>query len=142
MKDLRLTRRRMLVGAGNIVAAAALTASPHWRALAQDAKEITVGFIYAATRNDYGWNQAHAVAAKKIAELPGVSLVEQERVPETAEVVRVMESMIQLDGAKVLFPTSFGFWPFIQELAPKYPDVLFVHAGGLWKEGEIGRAHV
>ena len=88
--------------------------------LGQAAKPITVGFIYAATRNDYGWNQAHAVAARRIAMLPGVKLVEQERVPETAQVERVMESMIQLDGAKVLFPTSFGFWPFIQKLAPKY----------------------
>src|SRR5262249_45686441 len=42
--------------------------------------------------------------------------------------------MIQLDGAKVVFPTSFGYWPFIQKIAPKYPDVLFVHAGGLWKD--------
>mgnify|MGYP003694492199 CR=1 FL=1 len=102
--------------------------------LAQTPKPITVGFIYAATRNDFGWNQAHAVAAKRIAQLPGVKLIEQERVPETVEVERVMESMIQLDGAKVVFPTSFGFWPFIQKIAPKYPDVLFVHAGGLWKD--------
>ena len=56
--------------------------------------------------------------------------------PETVEVEKVMESMIRLDNCKVLFPTSFGFWPFIQKIAPKYPDVLFVHAGGLWKEGD------
>jgi basic membrane protein A and related proteins len=136
MTKLPLSRRQVLGGAANIVASSALLTSAPWRALAQNADDITVGFIYAATRNDYGWNQAHAVAAKRIAELPGVKLIEQERVPETAEVTRVMESMIQLDGAKVVFPTSFGFWPFIQELAPKYPDVLFVHAGGLWKEGD------
>jgi basic membrane protein A and related proteins len=136
MSKFPLSRRQMLLGAGNVVAMSALLTSAPWRAWAQAGSEITVGFIYAATRNDYGWNQAHAVAAQRISELPGVSLIEQERVPETAEVTRVMESMIQLDGAKVIFPTSFGFWPFIQELAPKYPDVLFVHAGGLWKEGD------
>jgi simple sugar transport system substrate-binding protein len=136
MTKLPLSRRQVLGGAANIVASSALLTSAPWRALAQSAEDITVGFIYAATRTDYGWNQAHAVAARRISELPGVKLIEQERVPETAEVTRVMESMIQLDGAKVLFPTSFGFWPFIQELAPKYPDVLFVHAGGLWKEGD------
>ena len=136
MTKLPLSRRQVLGGAANIVASSALLTSAPWRALAQSADDITVGFIYAATRTDYGWNQAHAVAAQRIAKLPGVKLIEQERVPETAEVTRVMESMIQLDGAKVLFPTSFGFWPFIQELAPKYPDVLFVHAGGLWKEGD------
>ena len=136
MSKFSLSRRQVLGGAANIVASSALLTSAPWRALAQNAEDITVGFIYAATRTDYGWNQAHAVAARRISELPGVKLIEQERVPETAEVTRVMESMIQLDGAKVLFPTSFGFWPFIQELAPKYPDVLFVHAGGLWKEGD------
>jgi simple sugar transport system substrate-binding protein len=126
----------MLVGAANAVGAGSLLLSTPSRVLGQAVKPITVGFIYAATRNDYGWNQAHAVAARRIAVLPGVKLVEQERVPETAQVERVMESMIQLDGAKVLFPTSFGFWPFIQKIAPKYPDVLFVHAGGLWKDGD------
>jgi basic membrane protein A len=129
-----ISRRSMLVGAANAVGAGSLLLST--RVFGQAVKPITVGFIYAATRNDYGWNQAHAVAARRIAALPGVKLVEQERVPETVQVERVMESMIQLDGAKVLFPTSFGFWPFIQKMAPKYSDVLFVHAGGLWKEGD------
>jgi basic membrane protein A and related proteins len=131
-----ISRRSMLAGAAKVVGAGSLLVSTQSRVFGQDVKPITVGFIYAATRNDYGWNQAHAVAARRIAALPGVKLVEQERVPETVQVERVMESMIQLDGAKVVFPTSFGFWPFIQKLAPKYPDVLFVHAGGLWKEGD------
>lgn len=132
----QISRRGLLTGTASIVTAGVLLSSATGRAMAQAAKPITVGFIYAATRNDYGWNQAHAVAARRIAQLPGVKLVEQERVPETAQVERVMESMIQLDGAKVVFPTSFGFWPFIQKIAPKYPEVLFVHAGGLWKEGD------
>jgi simple sugar transport system substrate-binding protein len=68
--------------------------------------------------------------------MEGVKLIEQENVPETAEVEKVMESMIRLDGAKVLFPTSFGYWPFILKVAPRYPEVLFVHAGGLWKDGD------
>jgi simple sugar transport system substrate-binding protein len=131
-----ISRRSMLAGAAKVVGAGSLLVSTQSRVFGQDVKPITVGFIYAATRNDYGWNQAHAVAARRIAALPGVKLVEQERVPETVQVERVMESMIQLDGAKVVFPTSFGFWPFIQKLAPKYPDVLFIHAGGLWKEGD------
>src|SRR6056297_501118 len=134
MKESGISRRRFISGAGNVMTAAAFASMGGLRALA--AAEGTIGFIYTGPKDDYGWNQAHAVAASRIAEAPGISLVEQERVPETEEVTRVMESMIQLDGAKVLFPTSFGFWPFIQELAPKYPDVLFIHAGGLWKPGD------
>ncbi|MEM6973448.1 MAG: BMP family ABC transporter substrate-binding protein [Pseudomonadota bacterium] len=128
------TRRDALRLGANVMTAAAFASMGGWRALA--AAQGTVGFIYVGPRDDFGWNQAHAVAAASIAEADGISLIEQERVPETEEVLRVMESMIQLDGAKVLFPTSFGYWPFIQQLAPKYPDVLFIHAGGLWKPGD------
>jgi basic membrane protein A and related proteins len=135
MDRTHLTRRSMLTSTGNIVAVSAL--APLFARRADAAvTPITVGFIYAATRQDFGWNQAHAVAARKIAQLEGVKLVEQEKVPETAEVEKVMEGMIKLDNCKVLFPTSFGFWPFIQKIASQYPDVLFVHAGGLWKEGD------
>ncbi|MEM9781409.1 MAG: BMP family ABC transporter substrate-binding protein [Pseudomonadota bacterium] len=134
MTESVITRRQALKGAGNVMGLAAFASMGGLRALA--AAKGTIGFIYVGPRDDFGWNQAHAVAAASIAEADGITLVEQERVPETEEVTRVMESMIQLDGAKVVFPTSFGYWPFIQELAPKYPDVLFIHAGGLWKEGD------
>jgi simple sugar transport system substrate-binding protein len=46
-----------------------------------------------------------------------------------------MESMIQLDGAKLIFPTSFGYFdPHVLVMAKKYPDVMFLHCGGLWNE--------
>jgi simple sugar transport system substrate-binding protein len=48
-----------------------------------------------------------------------------------------MESMINLDGAKLLFPTSFGYFdPHILKVAAKYPDVTFLHCGGLYQEGK------
>ncbi len=37
-------------------------------------------------------------------------------------VQKTMESMINLDGAKLLFPTSFGYFdPHILKMAEKYP---------------------
>ena len=46
-----------------------------------------------------------------------------------------MESVINLDGAGLLFPTSFGYFdPYILKEAVKYPKVTFEHAGGLWTE--------
>lgn len=134
MKNSMITRRQALIGGANVITASAFMAGGGLQALASTSG--TIGFIYVGPSDDFGWNQAHAVAAASIAETDGINLIEQERVPETEEVLRVMESMIQLDGAKVVFPTSFGYWPFIQQLAPKYPDVLFVHAGGLWKDGD------
>jgi len=130
-----LTRREFIRKSGNLVAAGSVMALlPSWAAAA--AKPITVGFIYVGPRQDFGWNQSHWDAAKKIAKMDGVKVVEQENVPETAEVEKVMESMIQLDGAKVIFATSFGYWKHQLKLAPKHPDVLFVHIAALCKQGD------
>jgi simple sugar transport system substrate-binding protein len=97
---------------------------------------LVVGFIYVGSKDDFGYNQAHAEGAAAIAALPGVKLVEQASVPETNEVQEAMRSMIDQDGAKALFPTSFGYFdPHILDIAKQYPDVQFFHAGGLFQEG-------
>ena len=107
-----------------------------WSALAgAQAKPLTVGVIYVGPRDDYGYNQAHAQAAAEIKKMPGIKVVEEENVPETAAVQKTMTGMIAQDGAKVLFPTSYGYFdPHILALAPKNPDVRFSHCGGLWTE--------
>ncbi|RYZ06187.1 MAG: BMP family ABC transporter substrate-binding protein [Myxococcales bacterium] len=97
---------------------------------------LTVGFIYVGPKDDYGYNQAHAEGAKSLAAM-GVKIREEEKVPETVDVQKTMESMINLDGAKLLFPTSFGYFdPHILKMAEKYPDVVFFHCGGLYTEGK------
>jgi simple sugar transport system substrate-binding protein len=61
---------------------------------------------------------------------------EEEKVPETADVQKTMGSMITLDGATLLFPTSFGYFdPHVLKVATQYPKVTFLHAGGLYQEG-------
>ncbi len=96
---------------------------------------LTVGFIYVGPKDDYGYNQSHAEGAAIVKKIPGVKVVEEERVPETVDVQKTMESMINFDGATLLFPTSFGYFdPHILALAPKYKDVRFEHCGGLWTE--------
>ncbi|MBI1964575.1 MAG: BMP family ABC transporter substrate-binding protein, partial [Candidatus Rokubacteria bacterium] len=132
----RLTRRQLLATAGGAVAAGVFSDLVSGQDAGAAVKPITAGFIYVGPRNDYGWNQAHAVAAKKIARLAGVKIVEQENVPETVEVEKAMEGMIQQDGARAVFATSFGYWPHVLKIARKYPDVLFPHIGALWKEGD------
>jgi basic membrane protein A and related proteins len=100
------------------------------------ASSLTAGFIYVGPKDDYGYNQAHAEGAKTLAAL-GVKIREEEKVPETVDVQKTMESMINLDGAKLLFPTSFGYFdPHILKMAEKYPDVVFFHCGGMYTEGK------
>ena len=96
---------------------------------------LTVGFIYVGPKDDYGYNQSHAEAAAAVKSMPGITVVEEENVPETTDVVKTMESMINLDGASLIFPTSFGYFdPFMLDTAKKYPDVQFRHCGGLWTD--------
>jgi simple sugar transport system substrate-binding protein len=122
-----ISRRTLLQGAGGLAGATALGLRP---ALA---KELTVGFIYVGAKDDFGYNQSHAQAAALLKKMPGVNIVEEERVPETDDVSKTMESMIQLDGASLLFPTSFGYFdPYMLRMAAKYPKVQFRHCGGLW----------
>ena len=133
MSNFKSLNRRHFLG----TSAAALGAAPLGlprMAIAQSA--LTVGFIYVGPKDDFGYNQAHAEGAAAVKAMEGVTVLEEENVPESQDVQNTMESMINFDGAALLFPTSFGYFnPHILETAPKYPDVRFEHCGGLWTEG-------
>jgi len=124
------SRRTLLQTAG--LGAAATLATPMISRRARGA-ELVIGFIYVGPKDDYGYNQAHAEAAAVLKKMPGIKIVEEEKVPETDDVAKTMESMIELDGASLLFPTSFGYFdPYMLKMAGKYPKVQFRHCGGLW----------
>jgi basic membrane protein A and related proteins len=96
---------------------------------------VAVGFIYVGPKDDFGYNQAHADGAAAVKKMDGVKILEEEKIPETVDVQKEMESMIKLEGAKLIFPTSFGYFdPHVLVMAKKYPDVMFLHCGGLWNE--------
>ena len=100
---------------------------------AKEGETLTVGFIYVGPKDDYGYNQAHAEGAAVVKAMPGVKVVEEEKVPETLDVQKTMKSMITSDHAKLLFPTSFGYFdPHVLAMAKKHPDVTFLHCGGLY----------
>jgi basic membrane protein A len=99
--------------------------------------KLVVGVIYVGPKDDYGYNQAQAQAAAAIKKMPGVIVVEQEKVAETVDVQKAMASMIEQDGATLIFPTSFGYFdPHVLRVAEKYPKVRFAHCGGLWTKGK------
>src|ERR1700753_3280124 len=125
----RISRRRLLQGS------AALTLGSALGVRQAAAADTTIGFIYVGSRDDYGYNQAHAQAAAALKKMPGIKVVEEEKVPETDAVEKTMESMINLDGASLLLPTSFGYYnPHVLKMAAKYPKQHFEHCGGLWSE--------
>jgi simple sugar transport system substrate-binding protein len=127
--NLTLPNRRDSIK--TLAALGAAAASP----LSFAQKAITVGVIYVGARDDFGYNQAHAEAAAMLKSMPGVKLVEEENVPETAAVQRSMSGMVAQDGAELLFPTSFGYFsPHVQTVAKKFPNARFAHCGGLWTD--------
>jgi basic membrane protein A and related proteins len=128
MRFDRVSRRHVLQG----TAIAAFAGGLPTRGVAKD---IVVGFIYVGSRDDYGYNQAHAQGAAALKKLTGIKVVEEEKVPETNAVEKTMESMINLDGATLIFPTSFGYYsPQMIRVATKYPKLRFEHCGGLWTD--------
>ena len=100
-------------------------------------KPITIGFIYVGPRDDYGYNQAHSEGAAVVKALPGVTVREEEKVPETHAVQKTMESMVHQDNATLIFPTSFGYFdPHLLKVAKKNPTITFLHCGGMYTEGK------
>jgi simple sugar transport system substrate-binding protein len=122
---------------GSLVLVLAVIGGSNRDRRAAAAGPLTIGFVYVGPKTDYGYNQAHAQGAAALAKLPGVKIREEEMVPETMAVQKTMESMINLDGATLLFPTSFGYFdPHILKEAGKYKNVTFLHCGGLYQDGK------
>ncbi|MEO8298082.1 MAG: BMP family ABC transporter substrate-binding protein [Burkholderiales bacterium] len=131
---LQWNRRELIRGAGALGAG---LATAGWSGLAGAQAPLTVGFIYVGPKDDYGYNQAHAESVAEVKKWPGMKVVEEENVPETNAVQKTMQGMIAQDGAKLLFPTSFGYFdPHMLAMAAKYPDVRFAHCGGMWTAGK------
>ena len=94
---------------------------------------LTIGFIYVGPKDDYGYNQAHYQGSLAVEKMPNVKVLQQEKVPETVDVQTTMKEMITQDGAKLVFPTSFGYFdPHVLKVAPLFNDVVFLHCGGLY----------
>jgi basic membrane protein A len=120
MKTVRLIVVSLLIAACFAVAPA----------VAQDKPTLIVGAIYVGSVNDFGYNRSFKDGLEEMKKnIPGLKLLEAENVPETADSERVMETMIQ-QGAKLIFPTSFGHMDFAMNVAARHPDVYFYHAGG------------
>src|SRR5919206_1651341 len=120
-----LSRRRFVrdlgLGSAALALAPSLAARP-----ARAGGDLVVGFVYVGPKDDYGYNQAHAEGAAAIKGMSGITLVEEEKVPETSDVQKTMQSMIELDGATLLFPTSFGYFdPHVVKMAEKYKTIQF-----------------
>src|SRR6056300_1557616 len=95
------------------------------------AADIKVGFVYVGPVGDGGWTYEHDQGRKAVVEAFGdrVETIYQESVPEGADSERVMTQMA-LQGADLIFTTSFGYMDPTINVAKKFPKVKFEHATG------------
>ncbi|MBU1835393.1 MAG: BMP family ABC transporter substrate-binding protein [Alphaproteobacteria bacterium] len=127
-------KRRTLLASGVAAATLAMAGLP---ALAQD--KTKVGFVYVGPVGDGGWTYEHDKGRQAVEAEFGdaVETVFVESVPEGPDAVRVMQQMA-LDGADLIFTTSFGYMDQTLEVAAKFPDVKFEHATGFKTADNVG----
>ena len=92
---------------------------------------VKVGFIYVGPVGDGGWTYEHNEGRLAVEEHFGdqVETVFQESVPEGADAERALTQMA-LQGADLIFTTSFGYMDPTINVAQKFPNVMFEHATG------------
>ncbi len=123
-------KRRTILAAG--VAALALATGG---AFADGHAKTKVGFIYVGPIGDGGWTYEHDKGRLAVEAEFGdkVETVYQENVPEGADAERAITQMA-LQGADIIFTTSFGYMDPTNAVAAKFPDVKFEHATGYKRE--------
>jgi basic membrane protein A len=117
-------------GATTTAAGATTTAGGAGASVSPSSVHLTVGFIMVGNRDDYGYNQAVYTASQAVAkDMPGAKVITADNVPENNSVTQTMQSMVQA-GAKVIFATSYGYYPYALAFAKAHPDVYVLHQGG------------
>ncbi|MEX0366449.1 MAG: BMP family ABC transporter substrate-binding protein [Ruegeria sp.] len=113
----------------SLLATAAMAIGLATGAVAQD--KTKVGFVYVGPVGDGGWTYEHDKGRQAVEEHFGdkVETVFVESVPEGPDAERVMTQMA-LEGADLIFTTSFGYMDPTINVAKKFPNVKFEHATG------------
>ena len=95
------------------------------------AETTKVGFVYVGPVGDGGWTYEHDQGRKAVEAAFGdaVETMYQENVPEGADAERAITQMA-LQGADLIFTTSFGYMDPTINVAAKFPNVKFEHATG------------
>ncbi|WP_425081132.1 BMP family ABC transporter substrate-binding protein [Ruegeria arenilitoris] len=113
----------------SLLASAAMALGLATSAMAED--KTKVGFVYVGPVGDGGWTYEHDKGRLAVEEHFGdkVETVFVESVPEGPDAERVMTQMA-LEGADLIFTTSFGYMDPTINVAKKFPNVKFEHATG------------
>ena len=114
-----------------IITGAAMALGLATAAYADGHAKTKVGFVYVGPIGDGGWTHEHDKGRLAVEAEFGdkVETVYVESVAEGPDSERVMTEMA-LNGANLIFTTSFGYMDPTNNVAAKFPDVKFEHATG------------
>tara|TARA_B110000908_G_scaffold135717_2_gene160659 strand:- start:13947 stop:15026 length:1080 start_codon:yes stop_codon:yes gene_type:complete len=114
-----------------LIAGAALAFGLATTAFADGHAKTKVGFVFVGPVGDGGWTYEHNKGRLAVEAAFGdkVETVFVESVAEGPDSERVMTQMA-LNGADLIFTTSFGYMDPTINIAAKFPDVKFEHATG------------
>lgn len=117
--------------AAKLLLGTALAATMGTAAFADGHEKTKVGFVYVGPVGDGGWTYEHDKGRQAVEAEFGdqVETVYVESVAEGPDSERVMTQMA-LDGADLIFTTSFGYMDPTNNVAAKFPNVKFEHATG------------
>jgi basic membrane protein A len=92
--------------------------------------KLKVALLHFGDIGDYGWTyEAHLGAQQAAESLPYVELSEREDAC-SSKTPEIMKEYVEA-GHKVIFCHSWDFGKYIEEVAPEYPDVIFMWGGGV-----------
>ena len=125
---MKMNRRTLLASGAGLAFAAAVGAP------ARAQEPVKVGFVYVGPIGDGGWTYQHDQGRLAVEEAYGdqVETIFQESVPEGPDAERVITQMV-LQGADIVFTTSFGYMEATNNVAAQFPDVKFEHATGFMR---------
>ena len=97
-----------------------------------------IGYIYVGPQTDMGYNYSMDLGRQYLEDkFDGIETTYFDNIPETADVSRVMERLIQ-DDHSIIFATSYGYLDYAIEVGKEHPDVDILHAGGLKTSDNVG----
>ena len=144
---MRNNQSRTPTKIGVFIAVAAAIGCLAWtlNSTAQDAasdetsEKLQVGFVLVGPTSDWGFNYQHNQGrlALEARLRDQVQTVVAENIPETAEVERIMQRMID-EGADLIYATSYGYLDLALKVAAKNPDVTFMHCLGNKQSENLG----
>ena len=112
-----------------VVATVLAIMSPAFAGEAKD--KVKVGFVYVGPTGDHGWTYRHDIGRQQVEEAYGdkVETFFVESVKYGPDAERVMRQMA-MQGADIIFATSFGYMDSMRKVAEEFPHIKFEHATG------------